>query len=50
MCLTPLPAERRRMICTASGEKKRPSPPTTSVLPSGPPGMAERMDWTKFSV
>jgi len=30
--------------------KNRPSPPTTIVLPSDPPGMAVKVAWTKFSV
>jgi hypothetical protein len=39
----PAASQGKLTISTTLGEKYRPSPPSTRVLPSGPPGMAARV-------
>lgn len=47
---TPLAAAIWRMLLIVTSLWNLPSPPITSVEPAAPPGMARRIDWTKFSV
>ena len=44
----PLPAASRRMVCTTSRLRKRPSPPRTRVWPALS-AMESKIAWTKFS-
>lgn len=45
---TPLAEPIFRMVWTVSGEKNRPSPPMTSVVPLG--SIESKIAWMKFSV